>query len=517
MKAPCEEAAILSHPAEAPCKANTGRWVLAATILGSSMAFIDTTVVNVALPSIQTELKASAVGVLWVVESYGLFLSALILVGGSLGDLYGRRRIFDIGVSIFAVASVASGFALDVRQLIIARAIQGIGAAMLVPSSLALISASFAENERGRAIGTWSGLTSITMAIGPVLGGWLIEHASWRWAFFINVPIAAAVLVITLWRVPESRGASATHKLDYGGAALATLGLGGLVYAFIMSAAKGWRDPLIEAAVIIGVLGIAALPSVERKSKEPMIPLGLFRSRTFVAANLVTFALYAALGVFFFVFPLDLIQIQGYSATAAGAATLPMILLVFIMSRWSGGLVSRVGPRLPLVVGPLLCAAGFALCSRPSVDANYWTAFLPAVLTLGLGLAVTVAPLTTTVMNSVPSDHAGAASGINNAVARVSGLLAVAILGAVMVAAFGHKLHQQIRKAAVSPDVVASIEANHTRLAAIPIPENLDPDSKASVKRVIQDSFIFGFRIVTLTCAGLAVLSAGIAWMFVRS
>jgi EmrB/QacA subfamily drug resistance transporter len=480
------------------------------------MAFIDTTVVNVAIPSIQTELKASAIDVLWVVESYGLFLSALILVGGSLGDLFGRRRIFAVGVAIFAAASIASGLAVDVRQLIIARAVQGIGAALLVPASLALISASFDERERGRAIGTWSGLTSITMAIGPVLGGWLIEHASWRWAFFINVPIAAAVLVIALWRVPESRGANATHKLDYWGAALATLGLGGLVYAFIMSAAKGWKNPLIESAVVVGVLCLAALPVVERKSKEPMIPLGLFRSRTFVAANLVTFFLYAALGVFFFVFPLNLIQIQGYSATAAGAATLPMILLVFILSRWSGGLVSRVGPRLPLVVGPFLCAVGFALCSRPSVAANYWTTFLPAILTLGLGLAVTVAPLTTTVMNSVPSDHAGAASGINNAVARVSGLLAVAILGAVMVSAFGHRLHQEIREVSIPSNVVASLEANQTRLAAIPIPENLDPDSKASVKRLIQDSFIFGFRIVTLLCAGLAVLSAAIAWAFIQ-
>jgi EmrB/QacA subfamily drug resistance transporter len=516
MRAPCEEAAISSRPAEAPCKPAAGAWVLAATILGSSMAFIDTTVVNVALPSIQNEFKASAIDVLWVVESYGLFLSALILVGGSLGDLFGRRRIFIIGVSIFAAASICCGLAMSVRLLILARAIQGIGAALLVPSSLALISASFEESKRGRAIGTWSGLTSITMAIGPVLGGWLIEHASWRWAFFINVPIAAAVLVIALWRVPESRGVNAVHKLDYWGATLATVGLGGLVYAFIMSAASGWGNPVIIAAAVIGILCLCALPIVERKSRTPMIPLGLFNSRTFVAANLVTLFLYAALGVFFFVFPLNLIQIQGYSATAAGAASLPMILLVFILSRWSGGLVSRLGPRLPLIVGPMLCAAGFALFARPTVAANYWTSFFPAVLTLGFGLAVTVAPLTTTVMNSVDSEHAGAASGINNAVARVAGLLAVAILGAVMVAAFGHRLHQEIRQLAVPPNVIDTIEMNQTKLAAIPIPENLSADLRSSLRRVIQDSFIFGFRIVALLCAGLAILSAVIAWVFVK-
>src|SRR6266481_2480929 len=254
MRAPCEEAAILTRPADAPCLEKAGTWVLAATILGSSMAFIDSTVVNVALPSIQTELKASAIDLLWVVESYGLFLSALILVGGSLGDLFGRRRIFAIGVAIFAAASICCGLAINVRLLIVARAIQGLGAALLIPCSLALISASFDERERGRAIGTWSGLTSITMAIGPVLGGWLIEHASWRWAFFINVPIAAAVLVITLWRVPESRATNTVRHLNYSGATLATLGLGGLVYAFIMSAANGWNSSVIKAALAIGLL-----------------------------------------------------------------------------------------------------------------------------------------------------------------------------------------------------------------------------------------------------------------------
>jgi EmrB/QacA subfamily drug resistance transporter len=516
MRAPCEEAAILTHPADAPCKEKTGAWVLAATILGSSMAFIDSTVVNVALSAIQSELKASAIDLLWVVESYGLFLAALILVGGSLGDLFGRRRIFAIGVAIFAAASVCCGLAINVRLLIVARAVQGLGAALLIPCSLALISASFDERERGRAIGTWSGLTSITMAIGPVLGGWLIEHASWRWAFFINVPIAAAVLVITLWRVPESRALWAIRHLDYLGATVATLGLGGIVYAFIMSAANGWNAPLIKAAMAIGLLCLAALPFVERSSKQPMIPLGLFESKTFVAVNLITFLLYAALGVFFFLLPLNLIQIHKYSATAAGAASLPMILLVFLLSRWSGGLVIRFGPRLPLIIGPLLCAAGFVLCALPAAGGSYWSTFFPAIIVLGLGLAVTVAPLTTTVMNSVDINHAGAASGINNAVARVSGLLAVAILGATMVSAFGHRLHRELNQLPIPQKVSASLEANHTSLAAIPIPVDLSSDAKSIVRRAIEYAFVYGFRIVLLICAGLALLSAAIAWLLIK-
>jgi EmrB/QacA subfamily drug resistance transporter len=516
MRAPCEEAAVLSRPADAPCMRRTGAWVLAATILGSSMAFIDTTVVNVALPSIQTELKTSAIDLLWVVESYGLFLAALILIGGSLGDLFGRRRIFTIGVAIFAAASVCCGLAINVRLLIIARAVQGLGAALLVPCSLALISASFDERERGRAIGTWSGLTSITMAVGPVLGGWLIEHASWRWAFFINIPIAVAVLVITLWRVPESRAEGTVHHVDYLGGTLATVGLGGIVYAFIMSAANGWNAPVIEAALVLGLLSLAALPVVEGSSRQPMIPLGILKSKTFVAVNLITFLLYAALGVFFFVLPLNLIQIHRYSATEAGAASIPMILLVFLLSRWSGGLVSRFGPRWPLIAGPLLCAAGFALCAIPAAGGSYWSTFFPAIVVLGLGLAVTIAPLTTTVMNSVELDHAGAASGINNAVARVSGLLAVAILGAPMVSAFGQRLHRELNQLPVPQDVAATIEANHTRLAATPIPANLDSNARTEIRRAIEYAFIHAFRIVLIISSGLAFLSAVMASVMIK-
>ena len=302
------------------------------------MAFIDSTVVNVALPVLQQSFHASLVDVQWVVESYGLLLGALILAGGALGDFFGRRKIFIVGVVIFASASAWCGFSSSIHQLIVARAVQGLGAALLTPESLAIISASFEEKRRGQAIGTWSGFTSITTAIGPVLGGWLIEHASWRWAFFLNLPIAAAVIVISLWHVPESHSPSA-KGVDWLGGILATAGLGGIVFALIESSTRGWHDRAVLLSLGLGVLSLALFVFSQTRVSSPMMPLSLFHSRAFSGANLLTLFLYAAIGVFFFVFPLNLIQIQKYSATKAGAAALPLILCMFLLSRWSGGLV----------------------------------------------------------------------------------------------------------------------------------------------------------------------------------
>ena len=478
------------------------------------MAFIDSTVVNVALPALQASLNATVVGVQWVVESYGLFLGALILVGGSLGDLFGRRAIFLIGVGIFAAASIACGLAANIQQLVIARSVQGIGAALLVPGSLSIISASFDEKTRGQAIGTWSGFTAITTALGPVLGGWLIEHASWRWAFFINVPIAAMVILISLRHVPESRNANATH-VDWLGAVVATVGLGGVVYGLIESISHGWGHPLVVGSLIVGFICLIGFMFAEARVSSPMVPLALFASRSFSGANLLTLFLYAALGTFFFLFPMNLIQVQGYSTTATGAAALPLILLVFSLSRWSGGLVARYGARTPLVIGPLIAAAGFILFAVPGVGAGYWKAFFPAFIVLGLGMAVCVAPLTTVVMNSVSQDRAGAASGINNAVARIAGVLAIAIFGIVMVKLFSSSLNRSLTGQHFAPDILQYVRANEIKLAGLDLPSNVDVETKALIRMSISRAFVFGFRTVMLICAGLSLASAAIAFVMI--
>jgi len=498
-----------------PCDPEAGTWILVATILGSSMAFIDSTVVNVALPALQANFHATVVDVQWVVESYGLFLAALILVGGSLGDMFGRRLTFVVGVAIFAVASAICGAAANIHQLILARSIQGMGAALLVPGSLAIISAAFDEKSRGRAIGVWSGFTAITTAIGPVLGGWLVEHASWRWVFFINLPLAAAVIAISLWRIPESRSAGAS-RIDWSGALLATVGLGGLVAGFMESVNGGWRSPLVLGGLIVGFGCLIAFVVVEARATSPMLPLALFDSRSFSGANLLTLFLYSAIGIFFFLFPMNLIQVQSYSATAAGAAVLPLILLIFLLSRWSGGLVARYGARVPLISGPLIVAFGFALFALPSVGQSYWKTFFPAVMVLGFGMAVTVAPLTTVVMNSVRQERVGAASGINNAVARVAGVLAIAVLGIVMVKVFNSQLSHDLTHLSLSQDVLRQIRADGIKLAGLPVPAGLDPSTKTAIEVFVKQAFVSGFRIVLLICASLSLASAAVGWLMIR-
>src|SRR5207302_5777377 len=379
LRDPCDENLIRSGAAGTTCSKSRGRWVLAATILASSMAFIDGTVVNVALPALQTTLNATAVDVQWVIEVYSLLLSALLLVGGSLGDHYGRRRVFVIGVALFASASAACGFAVNIQQLIAARSLQVHGATLLNPSSLSIISNSFSYDQRGRAIGTWSGLSAITTALGPVIGGWLIEHLSWRAVFFINIPLAFLVILISLWRVPESSDPE-SHGLDWLGAVLAALGLGALVYGLIESSRFGFGDRSVLAALGAAVVFLALFLLTEIRVPTPMLPLALFRSRTFTGANLLTFLLYGALGGTLFFLPLNLIQVQHYSATAAGAAFLPFILIMFLLSRWAGGLVERYGSKIPLVIGPLIAALGFGLFMLPGVNAGYWQTFFPAVV-----------------------------------------------------------------------------------------------------------------------------------------
>jgi len=513
-KGPCDDGVVLAGKAGGPCDRAVEPWVLAATILGSSMAFIDGTAVNVALPALQAGLGATVVQVQWVVEAYSLFLSALLLVGGSLGDHFGRRRVFLVGVAGFALASAWCGLAPGTNQLIAARAVQGIAAALLVPGSLALLSASFDEKRRGRAIGTWSGFGSISAAVGPLVGGWLIDHASWRWVFTLNLPIALAVMIIAIRYVPESRDPEATGRLDWPGALLATVGLGGITYGLIESSRLGWSDPQVWGALAIGAGCLAAFLVVEARTPQPMMNPALFRSRTFAGANLLTLWLYAALTGALFFLPFNLIQVQGYSATAAGAALLPFVILMFSLSRWSGGLVDRFGARRPLIVGPAMAACGFVLFTVPGIGGSYWTAFFPAILVLGLGMTISVAPLTTTVMGAVGESHAGVASGINNAVSRCAGLLAIAVLGLVLLGVFSNSLDRRLANLNLPPQTRQALTAERTRLANLKAPESASPEERVTIRAAVNGAFVDGFRRVMLVAAGLALLaSLSTAWL----
>jgi EmrB/QacA subfamily drug resistance transporter len=475
-----------------------GGWILAATIVGSSLAFIDGTVVNVALPALQTALQATVSDVQWVVESYALLLASLLLVAGSLGDLYGRRKVFVCGVIVFALASAGCGLAPSIEWLIFARGVQGIGAALLVPGSLAIISASFASNERGQAIGTWSGFTAITAAIGPVLGGWLVQHASWHWVFFINVPIAAIAVVLALWKIPESRNTEISNVLDWQGASLATIGLGAVTFALIEAPKRG---ATAGAAALIGISAMAGFFVVEVRSPSPMISLGLFRSRNFSGANLLTFLLYAALSGIFFFFPLNLIQVQGYSPTQAGGALLPLILIIFLLSRWSGGLITRYGPRAPLTIGSCIVAAGYCLLLIPGIGGGYWRTIFPGIVVLGTGMAVCIAPLTAAVMGAVRQEQAGVASGVNNAVSRIAGLLAVAVFGLVLYGTFNHALDRRLDSLSLPPSELLRVNEQRPRLAAM---ASDDP----RVTQDVAESFVAGYRAILSVAVGLALASA---------
>ncbi|HYC61104.1 MAG TPA: MFS transporter [Thermoanaerobaculia bacterium] len=481
------------------------RWVLAATILGSSMAFIDTTVVNVALPVLQRDLHASVSDAQWIIDAYLLVLSALILAGGSLGDRLGRVRVFTAGVVVFAIASIACGMAATTTQLIAARALQGAGAALLVPGSLSIIAATFPREERGRAIGTWSALTSLSVIAGPVLGGTLVQYISWRAVFLINAPIAAAVLLI-IWKKIESDAGRRSGSVDWLGTLLVTAGLGGVVFALIEAPGRGWRAIEVASAAIVGVAALIAFVFVERRAEEPIVPFELFRSRAFTGANLLTLALYAALSAATFLVPFNLIQVQGYSPSQAGAAFLPFVVTLSLLSRWTGGLADRIGARPLLIAGPLVAAVGLALLAMPGIGGSFWTTFFPGLTILGLGMAITVAPLTTTVMTSIDDErHAGAASGINNAVARAAGLLAIALLGAAAIGMFSRDLDARLANAGATPAVRSAMAAQKLRLAAAEPPPGADANM---VRNAVQLAFVRAFRANVLAAAALAAVAS---------
>jgi EmrB/QacA subfamily drug resistance transporter len=402
--------------------------VIAATVLGSGIAFLDSTVVNVALPHIGEDLDTSVAGLQWVLNGYLVTLSALILLGGSFGDLYGRKRVFQIGVVLFALASVACALAPNDAALVLGRVAQGIGGALLTPASLAILEASFRPEDRPRAIGAWSGLSGVAAAVGPFVGGWLVDAASWRWIFLINLPLAVVVVAIAARHVPESFDPHADRRIDGAGAALVALSLGALSWGLIGAGDRGWGSPSVVLTLVTGVLAMVAFVVVESRSSHPMLPLDIFRSAQFRAANLVTAAVYAALGGVFFLLTLQLQQVLGYSALEAGAATLPITLLMLALSARSGALAARIGPRLQMTVGPLVIAVGILLMTQIEAGVSYWTHVLPAVLVAGFGLATTVAPLTATALGSVDDRHAGVASGVNTTVSRAAQLAAVAVL-----------------------------------------------------------------------------------------
>ena len=496
-------------------KLNIGTWVLLAAILGSSMSSVDSTVVYVALPVLQEELGATVVQAQWIVEAYVLLQAALILVGGSLGDRFGRRRVFAVGLGLFVFASALCGLSQTASQLIGARALQALGGALLAPSSLAMITAFFDEKSRGKAIGTWSGALALAAAIGPLLGGWLIGAFSWRWAFYINLPIGLVTLAILFWRVPESRDEEAGGKLDWLGASLATLGLGGITFGLIESSNYGLDSPIVLAFIAIGILSLIAFVISQSRVPHPMMPLSLFRSSNFSGANLITLLLYGAFAVTLFFMPFNLIQIQGYTPLEAGASLFPISVILGIFSGWAGGLVSRYGAKLPLIVGPLIVAAAFLFIAQIGIGGSYWLTIFPAVVIMAIGLTIVFAPLSTTVMSSAPMRLSGTASGINNALISTANVLFVSLLGVVALQSFGAAVDRHVQPLELPALALQQIDAETVKLADATAPSSLNSSQQAAVNNIFDLAFVDAFKTLMVFCAGLSVASAVVSWRMI--
>jgi EmrB/QacA subfamily drug resistance transporter len=506
VKRPCDEAAIRAVRA-VDCTAAVKTWVLVGTILASAIAFIDESVVNIALPAMEKDLGTTVAVIQWVVSAYELCLAALLLIGGAAGDRYGRRLAFVIGITIFAGTSLWCGLAGDVAQLLAARAAQGIGAALMIPCSLAIIGATFNEAERGKAIGTWAAVTSLAAAVGPLLGGWIVDHATWRAIFLINPVLAVPTIWIALRHIPESRDPRASGALDWLGAVLSFAGLGLLVFGLIALPSWGWRNVTVLASIAVGITLLAAFVAAEMRAAHPMMPLRLFRSPMFSGVNLLTLLLYTALGGAFFFLPFNLMQVHGYSATIAGASFLPFTIVMGSLSRWSGGLIDRVGARLPLVVGPAICAVAYALFALADAGGSYALSFLLPIVVLSFGMVVTVAPLTTAVINAVPATQTGVASGINNSVASVASLLAVAIFGAVALGVHDNALD---RRAVAAPAAVSrAIDAARGQFVIEPALSGLRGEERNQAAAVLRSSLADGIRAAMALAAALS-LAAGL-------
>lgn len=480
--------------------------VLAATILGSATVFIDTAVMTIALPVVQTEFEADLAELQWITEAYLLTLTALMLTGGALGDQLGRRRIFLIGIVLFAAASLWCGLSRGVGELLIARAGQGIGGALLVPGSLAILTHYFPKGERGRAIGIWSAFTSISVAFAPLLGGWMIDTLSWRWIFFINVPLGVVVVFLAFAGVPESRDESQSGKIDWLGALLATFGLGALVFALIEWGRLGPTHWLVLSSLVLGIVLTAGFFRHEARTSAPMLPLGLFRNRTFWGTNVATLLLYAGLSIVLFFMPIHLMHVRDYTATEAGAAMLPFILMLSFLSHFAGWVADQYGARLPITIGPIIAGTGFLLLGWPGLTGPYWSTYMIGMVVTGLGIALTVTPLTMAVMNAAPANRAGIASAINNAVSRLAFLLAVAVMGAIALTRF---------KMGLGPELIELLGDEVFKLGAARVPPDFADQSDTAL--AVDMAALLTFRLM-MSCACFFALAAGaIGWLTVSA
>ena len=495
----------------------TGRWILASTILASSMAFIDSTALNVILPSLQQDLNAQGTDIFWILNAYLLMLASLILVGGSLGDKLGRKKVFMVGIVIFIIASCACGFAPSVTWLIIARAVQGVGGALMIPGSLSIISATFHQKEKGKAIGTWSAATTLVTVGGPILGGALGDVGLWRAIFYINVPLGITALFVLARKVPESSDDGLNHRLDYAGAITVALGLALLTFGFLEIPELGWTW-LVYASLAGGVLMIGVFIVIEQRKDNPMVPLGIFRNKTFTGANVLTFFLYAALAATMLFLSLNLIQTQGYSQLQAGLTLLPFTILMASVARWVGGLVDRFGPRWFLVGGPLAAGVGFVLLGNVGMTEGptaYWTTYFPGILVFAAGMSFTVVPLTTTVMGAVDDQQAGTASGINNAMTRTASVFANAIVGALAIVLFSQILAQRTAEMNLSPPAEQAVMAQATDLGNAQVPKMISADQQTEVQQAYDQSFVGAFNRIMWISATLALISSLAAFFLI--
>jgi EmrB/QacA subfamily drug resistance transporter len=493
---------------------STGRWVLFSTILASSMVFIDSSVLNVALPALQADLDASGAQLLWIMNAYLVMLAAFILVGGSAGDVLGRRKVFMSGITLFLAGSLLAGLAPDAGMLIGARVVQGIGGALMIPGSLSIITAFFNEEHRGRAIGTWAAVTAGVTVFGPIIGGSLADAGLWRGVFLINIPIGVVALISLYYRVPESRDQDSGRRIDYPGGLLAAVGLACVTYGFLSAPGSGFHHPQVSATLAVGFISLGLFAIVQMKSSHPMVPLGIFRNRIFSGANLITLFLYGALSVFVFFLALNLVQIQGYSPTLAGLTFLPFAVLLAGLSRWAGSLADSVGARPLIVIGTLVTAGALVQMSTIGVTAgpsDFWTTFFPGIFLFGIGLGLTVTPLTTTVMGALDTHLAGTASGVNNAVSRTASVFATAIIGSLALMAFTGALEDRAAALDLPLQARADLREEAARLGDAAVPASVPGAEVQRVDREIDEGFVYAFRVVLFIAAGMTFTSTVIA------